>query len=1163
MKSFFSALGWFCAIVVILIASLTIAVIASWSTLTGVVLFLSLFSLLIIIYITIKKAPDIFNIIRRLRFFKRHASNPFERLLWQHWWRGGRVQSWRRYLAQWQGRATPPPWFLITGPKGSGKANLLNKGHVSLLPEKNGVFSSNRFSTCRWWFFGQAMYLLVAGRCVDGSLRYRQAWFNLTRWMSKVRRPSGVIVCLPMEMLLTAEPKALYAAARSMRDQLEPLQLGLGHRLPIWLMVTGLEAIPGFSQWCSQLPDETRQELLGCFIEENMDGNVAGALEECMLKVTAALQTAGLKMCTVRRTQPEYAQLELPERIAELQPALCCYARALFESDRYQQHGLLRGLFFSAHITPEGRTQPENFFSVRLLEEYLPVMAQRYTPVPIPCRRSLIKGLLWGAVILFIASLLLSGLLKTYRGVAQLDDVIHQPPQKQRYLRFQQLEAWRQTAHWSSLLFYPVTYMLEKRIAAPYLYQPGSDLFEPTDNIVKQLRQQFSLAGVNQRRDLILNWVRFINTEQAMVSGASLATLQALPMWSSDLLSGKKTSLPAEQNVALRLAAWRLGDTHPNLALYRSVLKTMLEQSSDWQWLLTDDDIAQTSSLTLADFWPISDELANKADARISGKYTETGHQILVGIINEVGQALKEPAWFAMQRKHVLSLYQQQQQIAWLTFSQAMPEGESLVRGKKEWQSMILSISQSDSPYMKFLRRMTRDLSDINDENQQEWLHTQRKLWQLQSYLQKSHLMKRVSLGNISLRQRILSSLGISPQVSVQLNDTVLSRYQNWRQAIETSGQQVLAGEEEAGQMVKTALSYHDEASKDNALNTMFIRFSLWRNATQSQPYQGSDEFLWRLWQGDARLIMQYAAIATAAQLQSQWETNVIWPIEKLKQDNLIDEKELNARLYEYVTGFVRDKAAFALQIHPKGITPREKEGISIPLYDSFIFYLNGVLNPEAMLSSTPQIRRRLLEKQLILKSDQDADSDRPQQDLEAPAEITLTSLPATANRGAWLLPTGSTFTLQCQDNLQQLSSMNFKESKVIKWNPQSCGAVQIDVRFPTFTLSKRFEGADGLLKFMSAFSGNELTLAASLFPEQRDTLNAMHINNIIVRYQIRGQEQVSALYTQWQNNQQQRISLQRQSAEIDTQIANLNQPDIARGSFSNLPQDITAGWNY
>lgn len=1158
MKKLFFAVGWMCLLVFLLLASLMISVAMSWPTVGGLLLFLGILLLWLVARSAVVILPKMFGDLRHKTLFRCCGSNNLQRLLWRHWWRGGRLQRWRCHLALWPRQGALPAWFLVVGLKNSGKQDLLNNSQI--MPMSNGyaVSSMKPVLTCRWWFFRRAMYLLIAGRYTEGSSLYTQAWINLTRWMGRVRRPAGVLVCLPMEMLLKGDSKALCAVARAVRAQIEPLQKRLERRLPVWLMVTHSEAMPGFSAWCLQLPTASRGELLGNFINAKMDGNVVGALDQSLRSVIDALKMARLKMLNQKRGQPQVEKLELPERMAALQSSLCCYMSALFDSDHYQQHSLLRGLFFSAQWVPEGKVQAESFFSQRLLEESLPEMAQTNQSMRLPGWRTYVYRGLWTAGVLCMLYAAANALIVTWRNVEQLDGVSQQPPLDRSYLRYQQVEAWR-SEKWPHLLFYPVTHTIEQRSAQEYMHQADAAVFKPTpDTLIKR----FLLADDRQKRQLILNWARFVNTESAMARGASLATLQAFPVWSAAVLSDKPAQLSAEQHVALRLAAWRLGESEQDLTQWRDVLQTMLEQSNDWQWLLSDGDIARTHTLTLADFWPLTAESTASADVLIQGQYTQAGSQAFSSIMAELAQALARPAWFSAQADRFFSLYQQQQQAAWLAFAQAMPRGEQWVQGQKNWRSLILATGQNDSPYMKFLQRMQHDLDDVATENQQAWLRTQHQLWQLHLVVQQSSVMQRVSLGNISLRQRILSWLGISSQISIRLDDNALSRYRAWRQAVQMSSQRALLGDQEAEQMVKVAFGSQNGAINGDELSTLFDRFSVWRNETQHRQLESSDNVLWRLWQGDGHLVLRYAFLRTAYRLQSQWERGVIWPIEKLQGDDLIDGRELNARLYEYGNGFVRDTAGFALQILPEGIKRQEMEGVAFPFSDEFIFYINGLIEPKGVLSSTEGIRRRLLEKRALLANERELAVAQPQQEQTAWAEAKLTSLPATANHGARVLPIGSAITLQCEDGIQQFSSMNFNEHGVLRWSPQACSHVQVDVRFPTFTLSKRFEGADGMLKFMRAFSRNELTLAADVFPQQREELQALNINSVTVRYQVSGSRDVAELYRQWQNDRQQQMALLKKSHQLDDQLLHLIEPRIATGSLSNLPAKITSCCN-
>ncbi|MCT8341692.1 hypothetical protein LG003_02055 [Photorhabdus kleinii] len=1156
MKKLLYAIGWLSVMVILLLLSLTIAVAFSWPTIGGLLLFICLLLLLLLLRGAITFMPQIMNKLLWINKFWRKGNNRLEYLLYQHWWQGGYLQSWRRFRSLLHRNGPVPPWFLVVGERGNGKQKLLTRCNVAPMTGKNLPSLTENTFTCRWWFFRRAMYMVVSGRYTEGQSLYRQAWLCLISWIAQVRKPAGVLVCLSVEQLLNSDNRALYIAARQVRAQLEPLQIRLERRLPIWLILTHSETLPGFDHWCAQLSVEQRTELLGDFIEHHTVGNVTNVLDKSMSTIVNTLKMMRFKLLNQQRQQPNAEILALPETVAQLQPALDCYLNALFDRDHYLEHGLLRGMFFTAEHQTAG------VFSHRLLGESLPDQVKRNNSVLLTGWRTLTKRVLVSLLILMLVCGAGNALMTTWRGVKQLENIHEVDPLERSYLRYQQVEYWSQETL-SPLLFYPVSHTLEQRMARQYQQQAPVDAFNP-ESVATHLLARFRNAGAPQKQQLALHWARFINTEQAMVHGATLETLQHMPAYSASLLSGGNDPLSAEQRVALRLAQYRQGNAQQEFDQWRNVLQTLLQDNNNWQWLLADEQPAGTRSLTLADFWPLANDDTATINARIRGVYTQTGEQDIQATLGELAQALNNSEFFAPLQRSFYQQYQNQRQSEWLAFAQAMPQGETLVRGKKNWQALVLAAGQYGSPYIAFLTQLEHDLSTVEKADQQSWLQAQQRLWQLHGYVQKSSVMQRVSLGNLSLRQRIMSWLGISPQISVRLDDTALTRYRAYRQAVQLNSQRELLSDMETEVLVKNALSNEKGELNDNGLRALFNRFTLWRHETESKQDAGVNETLWRLYQGDAHLVLRYAFLSAASRLQTQWESKVIWPMEKLSRQELFDGRELNARLYEYSNAFVRDTAEYALDIRPEGIKRQEMEDVLFPFSDDFIFYINNLIQPNDLLSATSDIRRRLQEKLALLESGQQLATaqQEPEQEQKPSAEVTIVSQPATANQGAKVLPIGSSVTLSCDDGVQQLKSMNFNDSMTLHWSPGTCGKVQIDVYFPRFTLSKSYVGPDGLLQFMHVFSRGELTLAAQAFQQRRDELSALGINNITVRYQVSGSKAVSTLYQQWQQHQQQQTALLEQRNRLDSQLLNLSEPTVAKGTLSTLPSQITTHWN-
>ncbi|WP_242688778.1 hypothetical protein [Photorhabdus tasmaniensis] len=118
MKKLFYAIGWLSVMVVLLLLSLIIAVAFSWPTIGGLILFLCLLLSLLLLRGTMALIPQITNRLSRINRFCRQGNNRLEYLLYQHWWWGGRLQSWRRFHSRLHRNGPVPPWFLVVGERG-------------------------------------------------------------------------------------------------------------------------------------------------------------------------------------------------------------------------------------------------------------------------------------------------------------------------------------------------------------------------------------------------------------------------------------------------------------------------------------------------------------------------------------------------------------------------------------------------------------------------------------------------------------------------------------------------------------------------------------------------------------------------------------------------------------------------------------------------------------------------------------------------------------------------------------------------------------------------------------------------------------------------------------------------------------------------------------
>jgi type VI secretion system protein ImpL len=158
------------------------------------------------------------------------------------------------------------PWYLIIGAPGAGKTTaLLNSGLQFPLAGRFGLGSIKGVGgtrNCDWWFTDRAVLLDTAGRYTTHEadrVADRQAWdaFLALLRRSRPRQPlNGALVAVSVTDLLVFDPIQRAQHAATLRARLDEIRAAMGIRLPVYLLLTKSDLLPGFLD--SFLPFEKR-----------------------------------------------------------------------------------------------------------------------------------------------------------------------------------------------------------------------------------------------------------------------------------------------------------------------------------------------------------------------------------------------------------------------------------------------------------------------------------------------------------------------------------------------------------------------------------------------------------------------------------------------------------------------------------------------------------------------------------------------------------------------------------------------------------------------------------------------------------------------------------------------------------------------------------------
>jgi type VI secretion system protein ImpL len=172
------------------------------------------------------------------------------------------------------------PWFMHVGADGSGKKPILSNTGLPLPYGPPMEVDSHRKDAGRWWLFEDAVVLeapaaapgatpgattLPPGQTVaDASV----GWNTLLHMLRRERPDSplnGIIITIACSDLMSARanPDRLADQADRIRNFLERTRRVLGVRLPLHVLVTKCDTLPGFRAFAETLPESRRHDIFG------------------------------------------------------------------------------------------------------------------------------------------------------------------------------------------------------------------------------------------------------------------------------------------------------------------------------------------------------------------------------------------------------------------------------------------------------------------------------------------------------------------------------------------------------------------------------------------------------------------------------------------------------------------------------------------------------------------------------------------------------------------------------------------------------------------------------------------------------------------------------------------------------------------------------------
>lgn len=253
------------------------------------------------------------------------------------------------------------PWLLVLGERSAGKGSLIASVSETWRHHPPKHADQLQAEGMQWSYFRYGVLIDGDGAlaAADEGTPEAKQWNQGLKALNDLRpeRPlDGLLLCVSARTLRNAKQAQRIALAENVNRQLSQLQSSIEFMLPVYVVVTQCDDIPGFaSYWHSQVSERQGQMIGYSAIALDQSRTPSDWVDSAFDRVGARLREIQADVAAVSETIDDVDRFFLfPTQFGKLRDPIAQWMETVFRTTAWQSGYLFRGLYFTGSVEADG-----------------------------------------------------------------------------------------------------------------------------------------------------------------------------------------------------------------------------------------------------------------------------------------------------------------------------------------------------------------------------------------------------------------------------------------------------------------------------------------------------------------------------------------------------------------------------------------------------------------------------------------------------------------------------------------------------------------------------------------------------------------------------------------------------------------------------------------